>query len=98
MLGFKGRIEDRFRLPGSGHGLWPWAFARDRVPREGKSLRGRPERSTAESKGGEVGAPGTAGGPALFRHLENRDWKMVDPIRSLISRAMEEGLSTVVPR
>jgi hypothetical protein len=24
----------------SGHGLWPWALARDRVPSEGKSSRG----------------------------------------------------------
>ena len=49
----------------SGHGLWPWALARDRVPREGKSSRGRPERSAAKSKGDEVGAPGSARGDPL---------------------------------
>ena len=47
-----------FRPLDSGHGLWPWAPARDGVPREGKSSRGRPERSAAKSKGDEVGAPG----------------------------------------
>ena len=46
----------------SGHGLWPWAPARDGVPREGKSSRGRPERSAAKSKGDEAGAPGSAQG------------------------------------
>jgi hypothetical protein len=53
----------------SGHGLWPWAFARDGVPREGKSSRGRPERSAAKSKGDEVGAPGSARGDPLFQSL-----------------------------
>jgi len=30
-----------FRPLDSGHGLWPWALARDGVPREGKSSRGQ---------------------------------------------------------
>ena len=49
----------------SGDGLWPWALARDRVPSEGKSSRGRPERSAAKSKGDEVGAPGSTRGDPL---------------------------------
>jgi len=54
-----------FRPLDSGHGLWPWALARDGVPREGKYSRGRPERSAAKSKGDEVGAPGSARGDPL---------------------------------
>jgi hypothetical protein len=54
-----------FRPLDSDHGLWPWALARDGVPREGKSSRGRPERSAAKSKGDEVGAPGSARGDPL---------------------------------
>jgi hypothetical protein len=34
----------------SGHGLWPRALAGDRVPSEGKSSRGRPERSVARAR------------------------------------------------
>ena len=54
-----------FRPLDSGHGLWPWALAHDGVPTEGKSSRGRPERSVAKSKGDEVGAPGSARGNPL---------------------------------
>jgi len=54
-----------FRPLDSGHGLWPCALAQDRVPKEGKSSRGRPERSAAKSKGDEVGAPGPARGDPL---------------------------------
>ena len=46
-----------FRILDSRRGLWPWALARDGVPREGKSSWGRPERSAAKSKGDEVGPP-----------------------------------------
>ena len=59
--GHKGFQPDERPLD-SGHGFWPWALARDRVPSEGKSPRGRPERSAAKSKGDEVGAPSSAGG------------------------------------
>ncbi len=58
----QGQASRERRPLDSGHGLWPWALARGRVPSEGKSSRGRPERSAAKSKGNEVGALGSAGG------------------------------------
>jgi len=62
----------------SAHGFCPWALARDRVPGEGKSSRGRPERSAAKSKGDEVGAPGSARGDPLAEVLEDRKAKGCD--------------------
>ena len=59
------KSPEELRPLDSGHGLLPWAFARDGVPREEKSSRGRPERSAAKSKGDEVGAPGSARGDPL---------------------------------
>jgi len=67
----QGQASRERRPLDSGHGLWPWALARDRVPSEGKSSRGRPERSAAKSKGDEVGAPGSARGYPLAEVLED---------------------------
>jgi hypothetical protein len=73
-----------FRPLDSGHGLGPWALARDRVPSEGKSSRGRPERSAAKSKGDEVGAPGSARGGPLLSSLAWRSPELVEGAKTAV--------------
>jgi hypothetical protein len=72
-------FEMKMRPLDSGHGLRPRALARDGVRNEGEPSRGRPERSAAESKGDEVGAPGSARGDPLHDQKKEEESPSFQP-------------------